>query len=238
MGPLDDPFNDAMKAKGYVCDNTKDKVEQEILHGLPPPRGLPRSDAGVGVRQRHGALGALGPRPERGDAAPLRLLRPTAARAATTSPKSGLQDAYCQDANVGCEDTKKNCGLCYDGGKRALDDGDRAAVFSDAAGVHDAQKGPCNCWARPRASPRSGALFPSPHCPFRLRPADYRTSQTRTRAPPPAARAPPNRRRSLAVPHKQAASARGRLSSATLTRTRDLAASALSTSSRALLGQP
>ena len=30
VGPLDDPFNDAMKAKGYVCDNTKDKVEQEI----------------------------------------------------------------------------------------------------------------------------------------------------------------------------------------------------------------
>ena len=30
VGPLDDPFNDAMKAKGYVCDNTKDKVEQEV----------------------------------------------------------------------------------------------------------------------------------------------------------------------------------------------------------------
>ena len=45
VGPLDDPFNDAMKAKGYVCDNTKDKVEQEItadaLSAAARVRGLP-----------------------------------------------------------------------------------------------------------------------------------------------------------------------------------------------------
>lgn len=39
VGPLDDPFNDAMKAKGYVCDNTKDKVEQEIADDALPPLG-------------------------------------------------------------------------------------------------------------------------------------------------------------------------------------------------------
>jgi hypothetical protein len=39
VGPLDDPFNEAMKAKGYVCDNTKDKVEQEITADALPPLG-------------------------------------------------------------------------------------------------------------------------------------------------------------------------------------------------------
>ena len=47
VGPLDDPFNDAMKAKGYVCDNTKDKVEQEITaDALPPLGGVYPFDAG------------------------------------------------------------------------------------------------------------------------------------------------------------------------------------------------
>ena len=49
VGPLDDPFNEAMKAKGYVCDNTKDKVEQEINADALPPPIMGIAGAGLGV---------------------------------------------------------------------------------------------------------------------------------------------------------------------------------------------
>ena len=63
VGPLDDPFNDAMKAKGYVCDNTKDKVEQEIAaDGLPPLGGVYPFDAGWAFANAtaHWVRGVLG----------------------------------------------------------------------------------------------------------------------------------------------------------------------------------
>ena len=50
VGPLDDPFNDAMKAKGYVCDNTKDKVEQEIAADALPPLAGARATRPTTIR--------------------------------------------------------------------------------------------------------------------------------------------------------------------------------------------
>ena len=56
----------------------------------------------------------------------------------------GYEDAYCRDANVGCEDAKKNCFSATTSGGNACSTTATAQQCLDAAGGHDAQKGPCN----------------------------------------------------------------------------------------------
>ncbi len=56
----------------------------------------------------------------------------------------GYDDAYCMDANVACEDTKKNCFSATTSGGNACSTTATAQQCLDAAGGHDAQKGPCN----------------------------------------------------------------------------------------------
>ncbi len=55
----------------------------------------------------------------------------------------GYDDAYCMDANVACEDTKKNCFSATTSGGNACSTTATAQQCLDAAGGHDAQKGPC-----------------------------------------------------------------------------------------------
>ena len=56
----------------------------------------------------------------------------------------GYDDAYCMDANVACEDTKKNCFSATTSGGSACSTTATAQQCLDTAGGHDAQKGPCN----------------------------------------------------------------------------------------------
>jgi hypothetical protein len=56
----------------------------------------------------------------------------------------GYDDAYCLDANVACEDTKKNCFSATTSGGSACSTTATTQQCIDAAGGHDAQKGPCN----------------------------------------------------------------------------------------------
>ena len=56
----------------------------------------------------------------------------------------GYEDAYCVDANVGCEDTKKNCFSATTSGGSACSTTATVQQCLDAAGGHDAQKGPCS----------------------------------------------------------------------------------------------
>ena len=52
----------------------------------------------------------------------------------------GYEDAYCRDANVGCEDTKKNCFS----GQVCSTTASTQQCLDANGGVSNAQKGPCN----------------------------------------------------------------------------------------------
>ena len=53
--------------------------------------------------------------------------------------KVGYTDEFCQDINVGCDQTKANCF-----GGNACSTTATAQQCLESTGVHNAQKGPCN----------------------------------------------------------------------------------------------
>ena len=130
VGPLDDPFNDAMKAKGYVCDNTKDKVEQEIAaDALPPLGGVYPFDAGWAFANAtaHWVRGVLG----------------------LNSSEMPLHFAFYVNGNRSFDHEcykipLKGAESCQYLGGNACSMTATAQECLDAAGGHDAQKGPCN----------------------------------------------------------------------------------------------
>ena len=130
VGPLDDPFNDAMKAKGYVCDNTKDKVEQEIAaDALPPLGGVYPFDAGWAFANAtaHWVRGVLG----------------------LNASELPLHYAFYVNGNRSFDHEcykipLKGAESCQYLGGNACSTTATAQECLDAAGGHDAQKGPCS----------------------------------------------------------------------------------------------